>query len=105
MQYPARTLSNGEVQRPGRVGLNLVTIDVQESNVNPQRMCSPQRVSQPTVELSIGTEFQLRDLGLDGVASDFVEADPVVIAFLNEHCNLHRAVCSPMTMTESSNRN
>jgi hypothetical protein len=44
MQYPERTLSNGEVMRPGRVGLNLVTIDVKESNVNPQRMCSPQRV-------------------------------------------------------------
>ena len=40
-------------------------------------------------------DVQLRDLGLDGVASDFVEADPVVIAFLNEHCNLHRAVCPP----------
>ena len=35
----------------------------------------------------------MRELGLDGVAMDYVEADPVVIAFLNEHCNLHRAVC------------
>jgi hypothetical protein len=92
MQYPARTMSNGEVIRPGRVGLNLVTIDVKESNVNPQRMCSPQRVSHLTLESSVGSDVQLRDLGLDGVASDFVEADPVVIAFLNEHCNLHRAV-------------
>jgi hypothetical protein len=99
MQYPARTMSNGEVIRPGRVGLNLVTIDVKESNVNPQRMCSPQRVSQPALELSVGTDVQLRDLGLDGVASDFVEADPVVIAFLNEHCNLHRAVGRPAKMT------
>jgi len=104
MQYPARTLSNGEVQRPGRVGLNLVTIDVKESNVNPQRMCSPQRVSQDSVQGTV-TDSQLRDLGLDGVASDFVEADPVVIAFLNEHCNLHRAVCPPAKLIRSSSRN
>jgi len=35
----------------------------------------------------------MRELGLDGVAADYVEAEPVVIAFLNEHCSLHRAVC------------
>lgn len=46
MQYPERVMSNGEIMRPGRVGLHLVTVDVRESNVNPQRMCSPQRVSR-----------------------------------------------------------
>lgn len=92
--YPARTLSNGHTVRAGHVGLHLVHVDVNEATVNPQRMCSPQRVRRLTRQVGwTGLIYQMRELGLDGVAADYVEAEPVVIAFLNEHCSLHRAVC------------
>lgn len=56
-------------------------------------MFAPTGMSFEKPEFSRALMKQMRDLGLDGVAIDYVEADPVVLAFLNENCNLHKAVC------------
>lgn len=78
---------------PGRtvkVGIHLATVNVTQETANPQRPCSQERVSPDDIVLVL--TLQLRDLGFDGWAIDFVEADAPVVAYLCEYAKMHRSV-------------
>ncbi|GFZ45363.1 hypothetical protein JCM24511_03089 [Saitozyma sp. JCM 24511] len=68
--------------RPLRVRLHLAMVEVNEQTCNPPRLCSPE---------------DLADMGMDAWAIDHVEAEPGVIAFLNERAGLHRVAITQQT--------
>ncbi|WWC88811.1 uncharacterized protein L201_003724 [Kwoniella dendrophila CBS 6074] len=72
--YPPRQLENGRRIEGGTVRLTLALQEVTEAKVNPPRPCSLQ---------------QLQNMGMDGFAIDYVEAEPAVIAFLCSNSRLH----------------
>ncbi|WWC62417.1 uncharacterized protein I303_105013 [Kwoniella dejecticola CBS 10117] len=77
--YPPSMTPDGRRIPGGTVRLNLSFEVVNEATVNPQRPCSSE---------------QLRKLGLDGFAIDYVEAEPAVIAYLCNKANLHKTALS-----------
>ncbi len=93
--YQTRRQSNGKTSPPGKVALHLAVIDYNEETANPPRPCTAQKVGYYLVSLT-GNIYhsQMAELGLDGFAIDFVEANGPVIAFLNQSAGLHRAVRS-----------
>ncbi|WOO77751.1 Structural maintenance of chromosome0s protein 5 [Vanrija pseudolonga] len=70
------TMFNPEPGKTVKVGIHLATVNVTQESANPQRPCSQER---------------LRDLGFDGWAIDFVEADAPVVAYLCEYAKMHRS--------------
>lgn len=59
-----------------RVQIHVVQVNVTEQSCNMPRPCTPEQLAQ---------------LGFDGFAIDFVEADPPVITFLCQYANMHRS--------------
>ncbi|WVW84511.1 hypothetical protein I302_106545 [Kwoniella bestiolae CBS 10118] len=72
-QYPSRIVQ-GRRFEGGKVQLNLAYQDVTNESVNPRRPCDAER---------------LQELGMDGFAIDYVDAEPAVIAYLCKQSGLH----------------
>ncbi|WWC70626.1 uncharacterized protein I206_104577 [Kwoniella pini CBS 10737] len=83
--YPPRMLSNGRRAEGGKVSLSLAFEEVNERTVNPDRPCSSEK---------------LRQLGMDGFAIDYVEAEPAVIAYLCNKARLHSTALTQKSSTQ-----
>ncbi|KAK8858466.1 hypothetical protein IAR55_002693 [Kwoniella newhampshirensis] len=85
--YPPRMLKNGNGRRAegGKVALHLAYVDVTDATVNPPPPCPRETIAE---------------LGFDGYAIDFVEADPAVIAFLCGNSRLHATAVTQRSSRE-----